>query len=922
MKKPNDFKIGTKIALAVILVMIVSLTLNYSILLINLYQANKANAEKLAVTISKANAAQLSQNLDTVKTIVRGLENSILYAHQTKTMNRQQIIELLRITLEKSPIVLGVYTLWEPDLFDGNDPAYRNRPGYDGTGRFIPYVVRSKGKIILEPLKDYETEGAGDYYQIPKRTKKISLLEPFSYQIGGQDVLMTSMVFPLLDDKGNFLGIVGADIDLTFMRDLVAKTKPMDGYSYLNSTKGIYLAHGAAPKLVMQDAAKQSGNWPAMIEKTSRGEEVITYDTSEATRQKILRVMEPVHLEGTNEYWSFGSAIPEKTIFSQFNSLFALLIISFLIMIGLFALVILYMNRRIVTMPLRKTVEVLVEMSKGHLTQRLAVQSRDEVGELALAMNAFADHLKSNVVEAMEQISQGNTSAETPIIDAQDEIGPPLQKMIVTLRELIAEANMLTNAAARGQLSTRGNADKFQGGYREIVMGINKTLDTVIEPLHEANAVLTNMAVNDYTRGMTGEYQGELKQFSANVNFVHTNLCSVQNVILQVAQGDTSRLEEFRQIVKRSENDKMIPAIIAMMETIRNLINEARRLADAAIQGNLNERSDASQFEGGYSDVIHGFNTALNAIAGPINEASDVLRAMAQGNLTVAMNGVYQGNYGEIKESLNLTVESFHNVLIDINNAALQVAAGARQIAVSAQTLSQGSTEQASAIEELTVSIDQIAAQTKQNARYANEANQLAITAKEEAEQGNGQMQKMLQAMDNINEASASIAKIIKVIDEIAFQTNILALNAAVEAARAGQHGKGFAVVAEEVRHLAARSAEAAQETTALIEGSIKKAENGTMIANGTAQALNKIVNEVTKVTALVGQIAAASNEQATGIAQINQGVEQVAQVTQTTTATSEENAAASEELSGQAEILSGMVQQFKLNPNSGNKRI
>jgi methyl-accepting chemotaxis protein len=206
-----------------------------------------------------------------------------------------------------------------------------------------------------------------------------------------------------------------------------------------------------------------------------------------------------------------------------------------------------------------------------------------------------------------------------------------------------------------------------------------------------------------------------------------------------------------------------------------------------------------------------------------------------------------------------------------------------------------------------------MAAQVKQNAANATQADKLSLTAKDDAVKGDEQMKEMLQAMHDINESSTNISRIIKVIDDIAFQTNILALNAAVEAARAGQYGKGFAVVAEEVRNLAQRSASAANETTTMIEGSIKKVDAGTKIASNTAQALIEIVESITKAAELVGQIAAASNEQATAISQVNQAVEQVSQVIQTNSATAEESASASEELSSQAEMLKQMVNRIKL---------
>jgi methyl-accepting chemotaxis protein len=233
-----------------------------------------------------------------------------------------------------------------------------------------------------------------------------------------------------------------------------------------------------------------------------------------------------------------------------------------------------------------------------------------------------------------------------------------------------------------------------------------------------------------------------------------------------------------------------------------------------------------------------------------------------------------------------------------------QVVSAAGQVSASCQTLAEGASEQASSLEETSSSLEELASTTKRNAENAKKANDFARQARQAADKGAADMQTMTTAMDAIKTSSDDIAKIIKTIDEIAFQTNILALNAAVEAARAGEAGMGFAVVADEVRNLAQRSAQAAKETAAKIEGAIGKSTQGVAISKQVAETLNAIVTHIRQVDELAAEVAAASREQTQGITQINTAVGQMDKVTQSNAASAEESAAAAEELNAQAESM------------------
>jgi methyl-accepting chemotaxis protein len=326
-------------------------------------------------------------------------------------------------------------------------------------------------------------------------------------------------------------------------------------------------------------------------------------------------------------------------------SLITLLGMIFAIALGIFL-------SRIIGKPIQKVSEGLKEMNQGHFVIRLKMNRKDEVGEMADALDTFSESIQTVIVGTLNDVSAGDVSANIVPRDDQDELAPALKQIIETIRALIDEANMLSAAAVAGRLNTRGDTTAFAGGYRQIVEGVNATLDAVVDPLNvaadyveqisrgiipekitdtyngdfniiknnintcidglsalsEGKCILEKMSVNDFSEVMTGQYLGIYADIAKAINAVHERFIRVVNVATHIAAGDMSDLETLKQIGKRSENDSLNPSLMAMIENILSLVQETESMASIAVEGDLANRGDASKFQGEFAKVIDGFN--------------------------------------------------------------------------------------------------------------------------------------------------------------------------------------------------------------------------------------------------------------------------------------------------------------------------
>jgi methyl-accepting chemotaxis protein len=601
-------------------------------------------------------------------------------------------------------------------------------------------------------------------------------------------------------------------------------------------------------------------------------------------------------------------------------------------------------------------------LARGDVSQAVDSHSRDELREVGGAVNSVVETLQKftkaqldmarahneegRVSEAMRAADlpgaygdmarnlnamvEGHIDVQTRFVDLMVEYAGG--KFETRMAPLPGERKAISDTAER----LRGVLLKAQDDAREtlkIKIALDNSSSCVMMADAEGIVRYQNNACDALMRASESNFRSTIAGFSAagvvgsSFDQFHKNPSRQRGMVAGLKGEYRTQLEigglHMRAVANPivDENGARLGVVVEWLDRTAevNAEKEIGAIVEAAAAGDFAKRIAEAGKAGFMLQMAQGLNSVLSTSEQALGEISRILKAMAAGDLAQTIEADFKGVFADLKDNSNGTIERLREIIAQIREASESINTAAREIAMGNNDLSRRTEEQASSLEETAASLEEFASSVRQNAENAQEANRLAAGASEAAQRGGDVVGHVVTTMAGITESNREIADITTLIDGIAFQTNLLALNAAVEAARAGEQGRGFAVVASEVRTLAQRAAEAAKDIKAVIAASVGKVDEGAKLVSSAGAAMEEIVAQVGRVSAIIGEIAAASKEQSTGIDQVNQAVTSIDQITQQNAALVEEATAAAKSMEEQSDALVQSVAAFKLSSSDAD---
>jgi methyl-accepting chemotaxis protein len=636
----------------------------------------KNSASELAQSMAGQYGNEVKTEIEVAMDTARVMSNSLGGLKASGNANRDLANSILIKVVEDNPKFLGVWACFEPNMFDGKDAQYVNTKGTDATGRYIPYWNRGSGSIAVDPLVDYEVSGAGDFYQLPKASHEETVLNPYSYKIGGKDVLLTSLVVPIMD-QGQFIGVAGIDIALDKMQEIVSAIKPFEtGYATLISNTGLYVGHknkDLLGKVVDNEAVKKA---------------IAAGEKYNYTVDGYQHFYAPITIGRTTTPWSFEVSIPLDKAQEQANSIRNFSIFAAAIAIAIIILV-LFLIANSITKPILQTTALLKNISEGEgdLTKRIEITTKDELGDLGKYFNKFIGDIHGIVKHIRENADQVAGAAQELSSSSEGA-----QKTVQQVAEAIQEM-------AKGASEQATKAESVSNMVGEIAEQINSN-DSRVETI-KGGSELTLSLVEDGLHAISEQNQKMKENMDATMNVAK----AIDDLSIQIQE-----VGHILETISSIANQTNLLALNAAIEAARAgehgrgfavVAEEVRKLAEESAQSAGEIGRIVSKIQSGAKGAVEEMGTA-RAIVNSQKESADKTN-----NVFNKISEAVHNMVVNIKEIADASVHINRNTG-NIADATGSIAAVAEENAASSEEVSASSEEQSAAVQEIAASAESL----------------------------------------------------------------------------------------------------------------------------------------------------------------------------------------------------------------------
>lgn len=688
IKKLN---LAAKLSIIIGLVTLVGVIILGEISLQNVKQSSFKQATEEAKQVAKAYSIEIEDTLLMSKASLESIRETLIFAKEDNNLGRDDVIKLLKSTLSNNDSILGIYTVWEKDAFDNKDKNYKNKEGSDETGRFIPYAVRKDNNIALERCEDFEKEGTGNYFLVPKKTKEAFLSEPYKYNFSGEEKSIVSLSIPIIVDK-EFVGVLGVDLELSKIENIVNEAKPMGGFASIITDKGTIIADSNDKDIIGKNLSEVEPDYKNILEKLKEDKIFETLSVDPKINEEVLSAYAPMKLKGINSSWAFLANVPEKNYKAEYNKLFKILVSVNIIIVSLMILAVFFIVRKMIK-PVTIAANYLEKLGDADFTEdvpKVLLNKSDEIGVLGKSLEKMRKNISDLVIGVKEEVKKLDNSVYETVINIGD-LNESIEEVVATTEEL--SAGMEETAASTEEMTATTNE-------------IESSVETIAEKAH-----FGAKAAMDIKSRANNLKENFLKAREDGVNVYNDNKQSLESAL-----EEAKSVEEIKSLavtIMQITDQTNLLALNAAIEAARAgeagkgfavVADEIRNLAE-----NSKEAVEKIQ------EIIVKVTTSVKSLSCSANDMMEFVNINVQKDYETMLNAT---------DKYNEDAEFVKNMVDEFDNASNQIVLAIKEMVEVSDNISKASTEGANGTTNIAEKSNEISVKAQEVKRLSDESKE------------------------------------------------------------------------------------------------------------------------------------------------------------------------------------------------------